>query len=75
MAASPAAASAQASGVLSRLPAPVAAAFQKNHSNQTASTIHVRLFPDGTTHYQIVYKDSSGQPQQASYYADGRAIP
>jgi hypothetical protein len=74
-AASATAASVQANDVLSRLPAPVATAFQKNHPNQTASIIHVRLFPDGSTHYQIIYTDSSGQPQQANYYGDGRAIP
>jgi len=73
--ASPPAASAQASDVLSRLPAPVASAFQKDHPHQTASAIHVRLFPDGTTHYQIIYSDANGQPQQANYYANGQDVP
>jgi hypothetical protein len=72
---SPPAGSVQANDVLSRLPAAVAAAFKKHHPHETASTIHVRLFPDGTTHYQIGFTDSSGQPQQANYYGDGRAIP
>ena len=74
-AAAPPAAPAQASDALSRLPAAVAAAFTKNHPHETASTIHVRLFPDGTTHYQIIFTDSGGQPEQANYYGDGRAIP
>jgi hypothetical protein len=61
--------------VLNRLPAPVAAAFQKNHPRLSPTRIHVRLFPDGTTHYQVIYLGNDGQTHQAEYYPDGRNVP
>jgi hypothetical protein len=68
-------AAAQANNILSRLPAPVAAAFVKQHPHVPPARFHVRLFPDGTTHYQLMYQGSDGQPQQADYYGDGRKVP
>jgi len=60
--------------VLSRLPAPVAAAFQKSHPRISPTRVHVRLFPDGSMHYQVIYVDGNGQPQQVEYYGDGRDV-
>jgi hypothetical protein len=59
---------------LSRLPSPVASAFRKDHPKVSAALVHVRLFPDGSTRYQIIYVDSNGQSQQAQYFADGRSV-
>jgi hypothetical protein len=70
-----ASAAATSNQVMSRVPAPVAAAFARNHANASATRVHVRLFPDGTTHYQIMYVDGDGQPQEADYYLDGRKVP
>jgi hypothetical protein len=70
-----AAPTAQNSEMLNRLPAPVAAAFAKQHPHISPARIHARLFPDGTTHYQILYSDTSGQIHEADYFADGRAAP
>jgi hypothetical protein len=58
-----------------RLPAPVAAAFHRDHPRSTPTAVHVRLFPDGTLHYQVIYVDGNGPSQQAEYFADGRSVP
>jgi hypothetical protein len=71
----PAASPAQTNSALARLPPPVAAAFQRAHPAVTPMLIHVRLFPDGTTHYQITYLGSNGEPQQADYVASGQVVP
>jgi hypothetical protein len=70
-----AAMSAAQGGVWARLPAPVAAAFRASHPKIAPIRLHVRLFPDGTTRYQVMYVDADGQTRYASYYADGRNVP
>jgi hypothetical protein len=69
-----AAPAAEGDDVLRRLPAPVAVAFRKEHPHNAATRIHVRLFPDGSAHYQVIYADNSGQPHQAEYYGDGKDV-
>jgi hypothetical protein len=63
------------SDILNRLPASVAQAFAKQHPHVSPSRVHVRLFPDGTTHYQIIYPDPNGQSRDATYLTDGRTAP
>ena len=64
----------QSSSILNRLPAPVVAAFRHDHPHIAPASFHVRLFPDGTTHYQLIYLDNTAQPREADYYPDGRPI-
>jgi hypothetical protein len=72
---SPAAIASQNSELFARLPAPVTTAFEKSHPRVAATRVHVRLFPDGSTHYQIIYVDGEGRTRQAEYYGNGRSTP
>jgi hypothetical protein len=64
----------QGSDLLNRLPPPVATAFISDHPHSSVARTHARLFPDGSTRYQVIYLDATGQTRQANYYGDGRVV-